>query len=59
MQNQLKKELNRIIGREIENNLEKEVGFEKQDIVINVDLKKILKLGFKLIHYSQKVNTTN
>ena len=48
MQNQLKKELNRIIGREIENNLEKEVGFEKQDIVINVDLRKNPKVRIQI-----------
>ena len=36
----IKKELNRIIGREIENNSNKEVSFEKQDIVINVDIRK-------------------
>ena len=36
----IKKELNRIIGSEIENNSDKEVSFEKQDIVINVDIRK-------------------
>ena len=44
----IKKELNRIIGREIENNLEKEVEFEKQDIVINVDLRKNPKVRIQI-----------
>lgn len=44
----IKKELNRIIGREIENTLEKEVEFEKQDIVINVDLRKEPKVRIQI-----------
>ncbi len=44
----IKKEINRIIGREIENTLEKEVEFEKQDIVINVDLRKEPKVRIQI-----------
>ena len=44
----IKKELNRIIGREIENNSNKEVSFEKQDIVINVDIRKKTKVRLQI-----------
>ncbi|WP_286009306.1 tRNA pseudouridine(54/55) synthase Pus10 [Methanobrevibacter woesei] len=44
----IKKELNRIIGSEIENNSDKEVSFEKQDIVINVDIRKKTKVRLQI-----------
>lgn len=44
----IKKELNRIIGSEIENNSNKEVSFEKQDIVINVDIRKKTKVRLQI-----------
>lgn len=44
----IKKELNRIIGREIENNSNKEVSSEKQDIVINVDIRKKTKVRLQI-----------
>lgn len=44
----IKKELNRIIGRVIENKLNKEVLFDKQDIVINVDLRKESKVRIQI-----------
>lgn len=44
----IKKELNRVIGREIENSCDKEVSFEKQDIVVNVDLKNRTKVRLQL-----------
>lgn len=44
----IKKELNRIIGREIENSTDKNVDFEKQDIVINVDLRKDLNVRIQI-----------
>lgn len=44
----IKKELNRIIGREIENTLDKEVQFDKQDIVINIDLRKNPKVRIQI-----------
>ena len=36
----IKKEINRIIGKKLENELKKEVNFEKQDIIVNVNLIK-------------------
>ena len=36
----IKKEINRIIGKELEKTLQKEVNFEKQDIAVNVDLRR-------------------
>ena len=44
----IKKELNRIIGSEIENNSDKEISFEKQDIVINVDIRKKTKVRLQI-----------
>lgn len=44
----IKKELNRIIGSEIENNSNKEVSFDKQDIVINVDIRKKTKVRLQI-----------
>lgn len=39
----IKREVNREVGKLLETNLKKEVGFEKQDIVINLDFKNFLK----------------
>ncbi|WP_409200179.1 tRNA pseudouridine(54/55) synthase Pus10 [Methanobrevibacter sp. DSM 116169] len=39
----LKKELNREIGKLLENHFKKEVEFDSQDIVINIDFKKFLE----------------
>ncbi len=44
----IKKELNRLIGREIENTLDKEVQFQKEEIVINVDLKGNPKIRIQI-----------
>lgn len=39
----IKREVNREVGKLLETNLKKEVEFEKQDIVINLDFKNFLK----------------
>ena len=44
----IKKEINRIIGRELENSLKKEVEFAGEDIVINVDLRRELKIRIQI-----------
>lgn len=44
----IKKELNRIIGRTIENSTDKIVEFEKQDIVINVDLRDEINIRIQI-----------
>lgn len=44
----IKKEINRIIGKELENTLQKEVNFEKQDIIVNVNLKKAPKVRVQI-----------
>ena len=44
----IKKEINRIIGKELENTLNKEVDFENQDIVVNVNLKKAPKVKVQI-----------
>lgn len=44
----IKKELNRLIGKHLENNSNKEVNFDKQDIVINVDLRGVSKVRIQI-----------
>lgn len=44
----IKKEINRIIGRELENSLKKEVEFAGEDIVINVDLRREPKVRIQI-----------
>ena len=44
----IKKEINRIIGKELESTLQKEVNFEKQDIAVNVDLRKEPKVRVQI-----------
>ena len=44
----IKKEINRIIGKELENSLKKEVNFEKQDIIVNVNLKNNPKVRLQI-----------
>ena len=44
----LKKEINRIIGKRLEDTLEKEVNFEKQDIIVNVNLIKEPKVRVQI-----------
>ena len=44
----IKKEINRIIGKELENTLQKEVNFEKQDIIVNVNLRKEPKVRVQI-----------
>lgn len=44
----IKKEINRVIGRELENTLNKEVEFVGEDIVINVDLRKDSKVRIQI-----------
>ena len=44
----IKKEINRIIGKKLENELEKEVNFEKQDIIVNVNLIKNPKVRIQI-----------
>ena len=44
----IKKEINRIIGKKLENELKKEVNFEKQDIIINVNLIKNPKVRIQI-----------
>ena len=44
----IKKEINRIIGKKLENELKKEVNFEKQDIIVNVNLIKNPKVRIQI-----------
>ena len=44
----IKKEINRIIGRELESSLKKEVEFSGEDIVINVDLRREPKVRIQI-----------
>lgn len=44
----IKKEINRIIGKRLENELKKEVNFEKQDIIVNVNLIKSPKVHIQI-----------
>ena len=44
----IKKEINRIIGKKLENSLNKEVNFEKQDVIFNVDLRKESKVRIQI-----------
>ena len=44
----LKKEINRIIGKKLEISLDKEVNFEKQDIIVNVNLIKEPKVRVQI-----------
>ena len=44
----IKKEINRIIGRDLENHLEKEVVFQSEDIVVNVDLRRNPKVRIQI-----------
>ena len=44
----IKKEINRIIGKRLENELKKEVNFEKQDIIVNVNLIKTPKVHVQI-----------
>ena len=44
----IKKELNRVIGRELEKSLGREVRFDKQDIVVNVDLRRSPKIRIQI-----------
>ena len=44
----IKKEINRIIGKKLENELEKEVDFERQDIIVNVNLIKNPKVRIQI-----------
>lgn len=44
----IKKEINRIIGKKLESTLQKEVNFEKQDIIVNVNLKKEPKVRVQI-----------
>ena len=44
----IKKEINRIIGQKLENTLKKEVNFEKQDIIVNVNLIKNPKVRVQI-----------
>jgi tRNA pseudouridine synthase 10 len=44
----IKKEINRIIGKKLENELKKEVNFEKQDIIVNVNLIKSPKVRIQI-----------
>lgn len=44
----IKKEINRIIGKELESTLQKEVNFEKQDIIVNVNFKKEPKVRVQI-----------
>lgn len=44
----IKKEINREIGKVLEKSLNKEVKFEKQDIVVNVDLRKEPKIRIQI-----------
>ena len=44
----IKKEINRIIGKKLEKELKKEVNFEKQDIIVNVNLIKEPKVRIQI-----------
>lgn len=44
----IKKEINRIIGKRLEQELKKEVNFEKQDIIVNVNLIKEPKVRIQI-----------
>ena len=44
----IKKEINRIIGKRLENELKKEVNFEKPDIIVNVNLIKEPKVRVQI-----------
>ena len=44
----IKKEINRILGKRLENELKKEVNFEKQDIIVNVNLIKSPKVRIQI-----------
>lgn len=44
----IKKEINRIIGKKLESSLQKEVNFEKQDIIFNIDLRKEPKVRIQI-----------
>ena len=44
----IKKEINRIIGKRLEKELSKEVNFEKQDIIVNVNLIKDPKIRVQI-----------
>ena len=44
----IKKEINRIIGKKLEKGLKKEVNFEKQDIIVNVNLIKEPKVRIQI-----------
>ena len=44
----IKKEINRIIGKKLENELKNEVNFEKQDIIVNVNLIKNPKVRIQI-----------
>ena len=44
----LKKEINRIIGKKLENTLQKEVNFDKPDIIVNVNLIKEPKVRVQI-----------
>lgn len=44
----IKKEINRIIGKKLESELEKEVNFDKQDIIVNVNLIKEPKVRVQI-----------
>lgn len=45
---QIKKEINRVIGRVLEKSLGKEVEFQSEDIVINVDLRRDAKVRIQI-----------